>query len=178
LNFISTPKMSVDTEREVKTKVYPLPTFLVLSAGSGSVIIMLVVSVIALVALTIDLVQSPVKDRGQSPIKKCSNKYYYHLRGSYNDEGSDSESQWVRLFRHMRRDRVEVSVTLLFLLTIVLISFLERGECNVNSEAMRAQTKTMLKVLVEQGHKKDQEKKVEDEIAETRNTTVESPIKE
>jgi hypothetical protein len=36
----------------------------------------------------------------------------------------------------------------------------------------------MLKVLVEQGHKKDQEKKVEDEIAETRNTTVESPIKE
>ncbi len=141
---------------------------------------MLVVSVIALVALTIDLVQSPVKDRGQSPIpiKKGCDKYYYHLRGSYNDEGSDSESQWVRLFRHMRRDRVEVSVTLLFLLTIVGISFLERGECNVNSEAMRAQTKTMLKVLIEQGHKKDQEKKVEDEIAETRNTTVESPIKE
>ena len=176
MNSISTPKMSVDPEREEKTKVYPLPTFLVLSAGSGSVIIMLVVSVIALVALTIDLVQSPVKDRGQSPIKKCSNKYYYHLRGSYNDEGSDSESQWVRLFRRMRRDRVEASVTLLFLLTIVGILFLERGECNV--EAMRAQTKTMLKVLIEQGHKKDQQKEVEDEIAETGNTTVESPIKE
>ena len=139
-------------------------------------------------ALTVDLLSSPVVDRGPNPMQQGSSKYYYHLRGSYNENGSDAECQLVRLFRHIKRDKVEIGVTLLFLLTIVGISFIERGECN--SEAMKVQsllqTKTMLKVLVEQGvqrqenmQEKEQEAMMqEDKVGERQNTTVESPITE
>ncbi len=145
---------------------------------------MLVISVVALVALTFDLLGSPVVDRGTNPMQQGSSKYYYHLRGSYNENEIDAECQLVRLFRHIKRDKVEIGVTLLFLLTIVGISFIERGECN--SEAMKVQSKTMLKVLVEQGvqrqediQEKEQEMMMqEDKVGERLNTTAESPITE
>ena len=139
---------------------------------------------VALVALTVDLLSSPVADRGPSQIQPGSSKYYYHLRGSYSEDESDAECQLVRLLRHIKRDKVEFVVTLLFLVTIVGISFLERGECN--SEAMRVQIKTMLKVLVEQGVRqqengleKEQEMMMqEDKVGERLNTTAESPVTE